>query len=266
MKLPSKEECKDNPLLNLIREDDKKQFLCTRWGANQKFLTRRRILTAFELMKKYLPDNKDIPIADFASGSGTMGLLFAEEGYEVDFLDNETTFFEYIKYKATHGKFNFIPGDSSKYKSEKKYFGIFFGEGIEHMPDPLVTLKNLRENLATGGIICLTTPNGDYHGCEEPSWEEVKNNPERNLKLANNWGNHVCEFRFRELKELVREAGFSLMEHKPINSHQLSRSSFLRRVLPDKILWRLDDYFSKKKTRDGKLHGKTQILVAQRVH
>ena len=266
MKLPPKEACKDNPLLNLIREDDKKQYLCPRWGANQKFLTRHRIHTSFDLMKKYLPDNKEIPIADFACGNGNLGLLFAEEGYKVDFLDNEKNFFDYIKLKATHGDFNFIHADSSSHVSEKKYFGIFFGEGIEHMAYPVKTLANLRENLVTGGIICLTTPNGDYLKCEEPSWEEVKDNHERNVKLANNWGNHVCEFKMRELKEIVREAGFVPMEHIVVNSHQLSRSSFLRRVLPNKILWKLDKYLSREKSKNGKLYGKTQILLAQRVH
>ena len=59
MRLPTIEECQNDPFLHQLRETDKKQFLSNRWGANQKFEMHRRIIHSFELINKYLPKNLD---------------------------------------------------------------------------------------------------------------------------------------------------------------------------------------------------------------
>ncbi len=163
-------------------------------------------------------------------------------------------------------KVDFKKGDCSNFVSETKYDALFFGEALEHMSDPLKTLKNLRENLKTGGLICLSTPNGDFVNCYEPTWSEVRNQPERNASLANTIGNHVCEFTQKELAELVKLAGFSILDHKLICSDQISRKSLLRRVLPENWVFKLDDKYSHSKNANGKTWGRTQVIVAQRVH
>jgi 2-polyprenyl-3-methyl-5-hydroxy-6-metoxy-1,4-benzoquinol methylase len=268
MKLPSLEECSKDQFLFTLRSEDERGFLATKnRKGNQAFLMRKRFIYAFELIKKYLSqDIASIKVADFACGTGNVGLLFAEAGYSVDFVDNEEKFFEYIKLKHTDGVVHFQKGDCSNFVSETKYDVIFFGEALEHMSQPAVTLSNLRENLKTGGLLCLTTPNGDFVNCYEPSWSEVKDQKERNEKLANSIGNHVCEFTKRELSELVKTAGFNMLEHKTFLSDQISRKSLLRRIVPERAMWKLDDYYSKQKNSAGKDWGRTQIVIAQRAH
>jgi hypothetical protein len=134
------------------------------------------------------------------------------------------------------------------------------------MANPDKTIINLRENLKTGGVLCLTTPNGDFINCYEPNWESVKNNPERNNKLANSIGNHVCEFTRNELKSLLKENGFNIILHETFLSESLSRRSILRRILPLNLLVRWDLYISRKNTKSGKNLGRTQIVLAQRAH
>lgn len=219
------------------------------------------------MIKKYLSQNiESLQIADFACGPGSVGLLFAEDGYKVDFVDNEEKFFDYIKLKHTKGNINFVKGDCSTFVGEQKYDAIFFGEAIEHMSDPEKTISNLRANLKTGGFLCMTTPNGDFVNCHEPSWNEVKDQKERNEKLANTLGNHVCEFTQKELREMVKLCGLTIQEHRTFLSDQISRKSLLRRILPEKLLWKMDMNYSKKKNSAGKNWGRTQIILAQRAH
>ncbi len=268
VKLPNIDQCSNDQFLYMLRAEDESGFLASKKRkGNKAFLARRRFLFSHELLKKHLSiKSKDITVADFACGTGNVGLLLAEDGYKVDFVDNEAKFFDYIKLKHDQGTINFVKGDCSTFVSDKKYDAIYFGEAIEHMSDPDKTLKNLRENLVTGGILCLTTPNGDYVNCYEPDWTEVKGNSERNEKLANNIGNHVCEFTQKELREIIKNAGFTILEHATFNSHQISQKSILRRVLPDTLLWRLDRLYSKRNDPKGKNWGRTQIVLAQRVH
>ena len=267
MRLPSKETCSKDPVLNMLRNNDSRGFMCSNRGKNKAFLNRRRVNTALSLLKKHLSDNKNVKIADFACGNANFSLQLFEDGYRVDLIDNEKAHFDYIKLKVdVDDRLNFYHSDLNEFTSSDKYDAIFLGEAIEHMENPETTLTKLRSHLKTGGLLCLTTPNGDFVDCKEPSWDEVKDQKERNQSLANNIGNHVCEFPQEELAKLVKKAGFGLLEHKLVNSQNISKKSLLRRVLPESMLWSLDDIWSKKKDAKGRTFGRIQIIVAQRFH
>lgn len=266
MKLPSIEATGHDPFLRMIRLEDSKGFYSKK-NTNQGFRNKRRFQFSAELLKNYLNGNKTkIKIADVACGTGNVGLIFHEEGYDVTFVDNEPKFFEYINLKTEKGDIQTVKADCSSFESAEKFDAIFFGEAIEHMAEPSETLKNLRNNLKTGGMLCITTPNGEYVDCIDPSWNEVKDQTERNKKLANNIGAHVCEFTTSELKELILTSGFVINYHATILSKQIAKMSLGRRILPMPILNALDLSFSKKKNKNGKMFGQTQIILAQRVH
>lgn len=267
MRLPAEAECAKHPTLNMLRNNDIKGFFSPKKYKNKPFLSRRRINYALELLKNHLSPDKSITIADFACGSANFGLQLFEEGYNVDLIDNEALHFDYIKMKTeANDRLRFFTSDLNTFESDRKYHAIFLGEAIEHMEDPEATLQILRSHLLTGGLLCLTTPNGDFVNGTEPKWHEVKHDKERNKKLANNIGNHVCEFGFDELAKLIKEAGFGMLEHKLVNSDQVSRKSLMRRILPESLLWNLDGKWSKSKTNEGKYWGRIQIVVAQRFH
>lgn len=267
MHLPEKTQLPSETIFHDFWRSDQDGYLSPK-KSNKSFLNKRRVHKAIELFLKHIPaPSKDVQIADFACGTGNFGLELLERGYQVDFLDNEENFFKYMEVKnTTSSKLNCIKCDLSSFTPEKKYHGVYLGEAIEHMAHPEEVLKKLRESLLPGGVLCLTTPNGDYENCYEPSWSEVKDQVERNEKLANTMGNHVCEFRKKELSELVKESGFGLHEHKLVNSSQISRKSLLRRVLPYSLLYKLDEMWSKKKNAAGQDYGRIQIIVAQRFH
>lgn len=266
MHLPPAEKCQQDPLLHLLWQGDAREFFNPKRYANQRFLNRRRMLGAYEALKRHLGGRKSARIADVACGTGTLGVLFAEDGYQVSFIDNEPRFLKYVRMKTEAKNIRCHQSDVNSWKAGEKYDALFFGEALEHMEDPEQTLAALRENLKTGGLLCLTTPNGDIPGAQEPKWAEVKGQTERNRKLANNLGNHVCEFGFQELKDLVKQAGFGVLEHRLINSEKVSRRGVARALLPEKTLWKLDDRWSNRKHSDGNYGGRTQLLVAQRFH
>jgi len=265
MRLPRVEECKDDPFLFRLRDNDERQFLSPIKGANQRFQARRRILSAIDLLEKHLPP-PPLKIADIACGTADFGLTMAERGYEVDLVDREPKFFDYIQMKHTHGMIRPVKSDLSSLPASQKYSAIFFGEAIEHMAEPVQALSKLREHLVTGGLLCLTTPNGDFVDCYEENWTTVKNQKERNLKMANTLGNHVCEFTRKELKDLVKESGFSVLHHEPIVSGWIAKRHLLRHALPESWVWKWDRFSSRRIANPaGKVWGKLQILLAQRV-
>ncbi|MCY4644212.1 MAG: methyltransferase domain-containing protein [Bacteriovoracales bacterium] len=267
MRLPSVEETSSDPFIASLRQADSLGYFSQRWGANQKFITTHRFDLCAELIKKHTNSSPghNILVGDFACGTANLGINLAEQGYRVDLVENEAKFFDYIKLKTDSKNLRFITADASSHSSKEKYDAIFFGEAIEHMAAPDKVLKLLCENLKLGGILCLTTPNGRYIDCNEPSWEEVKLNVERNKKLANTFGNHVCEFTPNELQELTKMAGFCIAEHRFILSKQVCKSPLMRRIIPKKILWKLDEKLSKgQDQKTGKMGGKIQIVIARR--
>lgn len=267
MRLPLESELPRDTIFQDFLRSDREGYLSNK-SSNKSVLNKRRVQKALSTFLKYIPAPSDeVVLADFACGTGNFGLELLEKGYQVDFLDNEENFFRYMSFKNdTEKKLNCISCDISNFTPSKKYHGVYLGEAIEHMAHPDQVLSNLKDSLVPGGVLCLTTPNGDYENCYEPSWNEVKDSTERNEKLANTIGNHVCEFRKDELKDLVRMAGFGLHEQVLVNSTQLSRKSLLRRILPFSLTSKLDDSWSKKKNSQGKDYGRIQIIVAQRFH
>ena len=264
MRLPAPEECQHDMFLFNLRDNDHRQFLSQKWGANQRFQSRRRIVLAAELLSQRLP-RSGATVADIACGTADFGLLMAEKGFPVDLIDNEPKFFDYIRLKKTTGTVNFVQSDINTLSLDKKFSAIFFGEALEHMAEPSQTLKVLREHLPKGGLLCLTTPNGDFANCYTENWEQVKDQKDRNKRLANTIGNHVCEFTKKELKTLVQEAGFCILQHKTIVSDLVARRHAVRWLLPEKLVWMLDESWSKRETTSGKDLGKLQLLLAQRV-
>ncbi|MCF8266954.1 MAG: class I SAM-dependent methyltransferase [Ignavibacteriales bacterium] len=82
---------------------------------------------------------------------------------------------------------------------EAQYDVIVMREVIEHLPDPLTTLKKVRNLLKPGGLLFLTTGNYDC--------------PERRLR-GSEWfyfmpAGHIYIFSNRTIKKILVKAGFS---------------------------------------------------------
>ncbi len=271
MQLPALDQVQSDPFLYRCWQADRKGIYNPKVNANTRFLDRRRLLTAFYQIKRHLsPEPIHQRLADFACGTGTMGVLWVEQGYKVDFVDNEKRFFNYIQKKLSHvssfsASTRFIHRGihDDRQSRPETYDAIYLGEALEHMAKPDLTLRQLWRELKPGGLLSLTTPNGDFVGCYERNWTDVKDQWDRNEKIANTISNHVCEFTVEELQTLLKEAGFGIVEHEVVCSSQVSKRHLLR-LLPERWVWPLDRLWSKK-VRDGKTFGRTQVVLAQKL-
>lgn len=112
--------------------------------------------------------------------------------------------------------FHVVAGDveSNKFRLEETYDVVVFNELIEHCRmDLFDTLRNVRDMLSQGGIVILSTPNGQ-------SLNKLIRNARGRTgpSLVSEWGTldrighmgHVREYSEKELRELFEHCGFSI--------------------------------------------------------
>ena len=154
-----------------LETDFERQFA---WGDDERHLynpNRRkaavmaaelRLETVISLVNRFATTGKTV--GDFASAQGNFGLLLAEQGYQVTAVDIKPEFLNYSLKKHTHGKFETVLANIIEYRHHQPFDVVLLGEIIEHVAFPLDLLKSAYENLKPGGILVLTTPNGNEFG------------------------------------------------------------------------------------------------------
>lgn len=90
----------------------------------------------------------------------------------------------------------------------RKFDVVYASEVIEHVPDPVAFARLIADYLADDGMLCLTTPNGDYISQENQS-------PTLFAALAP--GFHGFLFSPRAMEDALRAAGFEHIVIRPIN-------------------------------------------------
>jgi 2-polyprenyl-3-methyl-5-hydroxy-6-metoxy-1,4-benzoquinol methylase len=82
--------------------------------------------------------------------------------------------------------------------SEKNFDAITLWEVIEHLPQPVTTLRQLHDSLRPGGMLMLSTPNTGH-------WQAIR---EPDLWLSYRPPSHLFYFTARTLEETLSRAGF----------------------------------------------------------
>lgn len=99
-------------------------------------------------------------VLDIACGSGFGSYLLAYKGNadEVVGVDLDQNAIRYGNYRHHHPKVTRIHGDACKYKNSNQFETIISFETIEHVPDYQSFLHNLNDNLASNGVLIISTP------------------------------------------------------------------------------------------------------------
>lgn len=95
---------------------------------------------------------------DYGSGVGSGGILFAKSGFDVTLCDIATPLLEFAKWRfRIRGlEANFVDLKQEKPSSQVDIVTCF--EVLEHLKDPLKTLRQIHGYLREGGFLIVTAP------------------------------------------------------------------------------------------------------------
>jgi 2-polyprenyl-3-methyl-5-hydroxy-6-metoxy-1,4-benzoquinol methylase len=182
---------------------NEKTFSYDSWLAESKIDDKRR----FGFLKDKIKGKK---LLDFGCGAGGFLNLAKEISKNVDGIELE---------KALHPKFkerslNVFYNEYEAIKTKFKWDIISAFHVVEHLKDPLKTLKDLSLILDNNGELIIEVPNIN------DALLSLYNN--KAFKEFNYWSNHLFMFNTKTLKDLVKKAGFEVNWIKPIQRYPLS--------------------------------------------
>lgn len=219
-----------------------------------------RLEAVIELVKKYATGPR---ILDVACAQGNFALLLAEDGFHVTALDLSEDFLNYAKKKFTHGKIEFIHENIMDYTASEPFNTVICGEIIEHVAYPKDLLAAVGRNLRVGGHLVLTTPNGNEWGSPLKTYSEI-DDVSALIPRQFHFGDHLFLYLEEELRALLAETGFQVVEVVKFNSSYLSQIKGIRYLVPHGLLRWLE-----RQTRHWKKGGKDStnglIVVAKKI-
>lgn len=114
---------------------------------------------AWSIATKKYPNPNGIKIVDYGCGDGHLGIKLALMGYCVTLMDMPHSFFRFLKYliekyRIPNISFIDITVKEDDIVGEVDY--IICSEVLEHLYDPVETLKNLCKHLEVGGWMYLS--------------------------------------------------------------------------------------------------------------
>lgn len=96
---------------------------------------------------------------DFGSGIGSAALFFGYYGFSISCADISDSMLDYSRWRLKKHNIKSVFIDLKKKKlPENKYDCAMSVEVLEHVPDPVETVDNIRLSLKLGGYLFVTTP------------------------------------------------------------------------------------------------------------
>lgn len=121
-----------------------------------KFFTRLRNQVFINLIKR----TNSKSVIDMGCGTGKVTVDIAGHFPKVDGCDISPRLIKIAKENAkkSNKKVNFILGDMAKIKTKEKYDCVLFAGVLEHIPNDVAALKNMKNVLKAGGYVVIEIP------------------------------------------------------------------------------------------------------------
>ncbi len=212
-----------------------------------------------ETLDKYLGPEDNI--LDIGCGAGTLDFYLANKGHNVVGIDISDKAIQSCVQTAKNLGLKNVQFNQANFPKEtinRKFYFIICSEVIEHLEDDQLALKQISKLLKEGGILVITTPSihAPLH-----KWGLTK---EFDKKVG-----HLRRYDIEDLKEMVSESGFKIIESK-ITEGPLRNFLFVN-PLAGKFVRVINRFFSDPVTIMDNfttkiLGGSDIILVARKTH
>lgn len=145
-------------------------------------------------LRRVKPGEPARRLLDVGCGSGAFLDRAREMGWSATGVDFDPKALDVCR---AHGH-EVYDGDLPSVPSSLRFDAITLNHTLEHLPDPLASLRQCRERLVSGGIVWITLPNPDSlgHRLLAESWRGLE--PPR----------HLCLFPADCLAQMLRNTGF----------------------------------------------------------
>lgn len=118
-------------------------------------------------------------------------------------------------------KIKFVWSDLMKKSPFKtgQFNKIVMSEVVEHLPDDVKCLKEVRRILSKGGTICISVPNANYPLFWDPINRVLEWTTGKHIEsgfFAGLWNKHIRLYKPEVLKSVMESAGFSVLSTKSL--------------------------------------------------
>ena len=150
---------------------------------------------AFPTLISSLPQQKSGRVLDVGCGDGDLVLAVQSRGWQAEGIDPDPAAVQFARQRGADVRLGAL--SDQRYDSDS-FDGIVMNHAIEHVADPVGSLRECHRILRPGGRLILATPNIEsyFHGRFRQHWLHL--DPPRHLHL----------FGAGTLAEAVRRAGF----------------------------------------------------------
>lgn len=232
----------ENPWKNMTLEDARAYDERKETGPRRAEITvKRRIL--WNLIKKYLPTDRSVPILDLGGGTGVWAIPLAQEGYDVIIGDVSPGFLARAREKLddlslTH-KVSLAEmdiRDLGRFQDGHFPLVLALGDPVSYCGDALEALTQIMRITAIDGVLIADVENrySGAYGRRAETWEDVELVLKQGAAFwpGSDRGSPVRMFTPDELRALVQAAGWEVASMYPSDL----LAAILDREVKDKIL------------------------------
>lgn len=186
---------------------------------------RRRILTIFS----YLQPTDDDVIFDAGCGEGFYVMLLSQltQAKIIAMDGNPALIAKATQWVGPNKNVEWHVGDLVDLPFPNRHFSkIICSEVLEHLPDPVATLRELHRVLKDDGLLAITVPNHRYPFLFDPlNWTRehigLGHFPSDNEWLGGLWANHLRLYTAEELQHHITQAGFTINDIRALTRYCL---------------------------------------------
>jgi 2-polyprenyl-6-hydroxyphenyl methylase/3-demethylubiquinone-9 3-methyltransferase len=223
------------------------EFWGSRLNLSYTYYYQRRFRAIINVVRSSLP--RGASVIDLAAAQGNFSLALAEAGYRVTWNDLRANFEGYVRLKYEQGDISYLPGNIFDVATPAESFdAVLACEVIEHVAHPDELFATIRAMLHGGGLLFLSTPNGEYVRAETPTYgtlQDLSSLETQQFSLGAD--GHLFLLTNAELVGLAADADFEVVSLQNICSPVIGgRMHLMRgalRVLPRVVITGIDRAF-----------------------